>query len=457
MNPLEKLYPISDVFNPLFIYPRDFHLLKNGTAPEHFLFWRPENIGLFMMKRLSGLKDIPFYAQREDDSFTSPFIETQNPAQYADRVIDDEIIKKILFANCGSYSGLKEGVEKKIKDFADTFSLRTFSNDLGREVIIHKPFSPQILFDAMNFVERAMEGQIRRTGEKSFAHILRMVTDAFDFMKLNNDRWNKGQFIAPFAGEVVMLYPLLDIIHDFAEPDHGEVLGTIEKVDDGGKSGIKLQTKSGEPLFIPITQKYRDAFVEKIKALNGLGREAEGQFRRLDYHGMRSLYSIDKDLTTEAAFEWIEKLVKCDDRRDNFRTYPFIARKYARSADIESSRTQEYYLTDPQRIIDKIFETFYYFSGLESYTGWYVGEDLSLYEIHAEVKRLLQLIFSSQRADEFTQPVVSSLLRLIYLDTPAARFLPTRLALEMWLGLGLKEIYGRNDWSRDDAFNPQCV
>ncbi len=286
--------------------------------------------------------------------------------------------EKIMYAGEGNLDGLRQRVYNRIHKLHEHFpeAIRPITDERG----MPRNMNPYNLIKVLDFVEKFMaKADLRRTGEESFAHILRIVDRGIDYIKFLNQISHDGTLSLFFTPEVAEIFLMVLATHDFNEDKfkqksrRGNVFrqGDYEAYLKAGdpNTGIILRIKEYpenqsidsekskvvDSTLIPMDAAYIQYYMDATNALNS-NNFPEGQYIR----GMNKVLSQQADkltlmLQSQRLLHYMPQIAKCLDRDDNMATSTFILKDGI------------YQPRDPDRIYDKAKETLQQFPDAERY------------------------------------------------------------------------------------------
>lgn len=458
--------------------------IPNYSAPDHILnlnSFEKNQIGMnpFNLERyLPGFYDGKYMGDHES---------------YIERLSrpEKDVIRGLLFLNCDSYQEMKDKVYQRIETMGKNFGIRK-AFDFSADFPIEKsPFSTPEILDVLNFVEKTMEGQYRWTREPGFAHILRVVNRALDFISYNTRLYNSGLSFIPFTAETARGLILMSALHDFLEEkqileDGSKVnLGdyfTKEVLTDEGIKDRLIFRRFGMPLNKDKTEfeikeevsfimdcDHRGHFINGLEALRSEGDTEELEFIRLRKYFDKKLKETQLGPYRYLMWLYLPFLVRIFDRRDNLDTY-FTGKNNSSKLNSVMSIAEGTDLFDfhfsPPDVKDLIakakgtLENIRFSEQIlvmllspQNYRKGNLIDFLKLYGgalktgIDARFKKI-DLGFS-----QYYMPVLSG-----YFDENVLKFLPSRIAAFYLFGLTVNDIYKDNPWQvKMGAWTPEPI
>ncbi len=387
---------------------------------------------------------------------TDRYLIRDGPDDYAKRMIPSNAVHKgIIFANCDTYEAMKKGVYEKLSALGTHFGARERYDLDGKYPVEEIGMRTENIFKNLELVEQSMEGIIRRTGERAFAHEIRCLLRGIDFIWENLRAYNGSKQVIPFTPASAELFLMQLIDHDLTEPDSVRPDGTYEGVR--GKVWTRFETGSpqdsgifikghrklgglgatAEELLIHLTgisPLHAVYFRQGLEALNNYGKTPAEQFRQLD--ALLEQFEGDLPLTERARiFAIIPRIAKNIDRLDNLYTYPFrLAEEDYQQLKVHPEEAimsaddsrYSFVATDPRLIQEKALETIQYFFSSEDHLLWMMS--------NLDPKLSLD---AGSWVRTFTKPSLEAIFR-----PEIAKMRPTRIALLMLLGCGPDQLFG---------------
>lgn len=347
-----------------------------------------------------------------------------------------QLREKILYAGEGNLDGLRQRVYKRIHKLHEHFpeAIRPMTDEKG----IPQNMNPHNIIRVLDFVEKFMaKADLRRTGEESFAHILRIVDRGMDYIQFLNGISRDGTLSLFFTPEVAEVFLMVLATHDFNEdkfkqktengnlirqgdyevhwqsgnPNVGILLSIKEYPED--KTIDDVDTKVVDSALIPMDPNYIPYYMDATAALNS-NNFPEGK----NIEGMNSITRKQADKLTlifqsQRLLHYMAQIGKCFDRDDNMATSTFI---------LENGI---YKPRDPDRIYDKAKETLEQFPDAERYL------------IHASTEFFHEsYLFKALGLENFYRHI--ALMRQYKVRS---RFLPTESAKLWLLGVNPNKMY----------------
>ncbi|OGG03323.1 hypothetical protein A2W14_02425 [Candidatus Gottesmanbacteria bacterium RBG_16_37_8] len=414
-----------------------------------------------------------------------------NESEYLDRIsiLDKDVIRGVLFMNCESYQEMKEKVYQRIETMGKYYGIRSKFDIQGKKLVEEIGFSATDIINVLNFVERAMEGQFRRTNEPAFAHILRVVYRAIDFINYDARLYNGGLVVYPFTPETAKSLIIMSALHDFLEADKTLLDGskapygdykTIEVFSDGNikdkiifrRFGDVKNLDNGE---LEIKEKvsfmmdcdHRGHFINGLEALRSEGETEEQEFIRLRrYHDQK----VEETLPYAGRYlmwYYLPFLVRIFDRRDNLDTYLISKRIKDNKEPLlhinADTDLEEFELGPPsfEEIIDKLKGT------LENigYSEQILINILSPQNVNWQnPQQYLQFVLGFIKTaidlkdkNVRNYPLQPKRIKSGLYNPEVLKMLPSRIAAFYLFGLGQNDIYKNNPWNIKGPWFPTPI
>ncbi|OGG16380.1 hypothetical protein A3D78_04925 [Candidatus Gottesmanbacteria bacterium RIFCSPHIGHO2_02_FULL_39_14] len=460
--------------------------IKDYQTPGHILDLNPFKRNQIAMFSDSLEKYLPgFYEGR--------YLGEEQEYLKSISILDKDVIRGLIFLNCESYQEMKEKVYQRIETMGKYYGIRK-SNDLkGVEPVEETGFSTKEIIEVLDFVERAMEGRLRRTNEPAFTHILRVVNRALDFISYDSKLYNSGLTVFPLTPDAAKALILMSALHDFLEP--GRTLSNGMKVPYGdyqtteilidGKIRDKLTFRrfgkvinlekmkfkiKGKVSFI-MDCDHRGHFINGLEALRSEGETEEQEFSRLRrYHDSKVAESIPFSGRYLMWF-YMPFLVRIFDRRDNLDTYLISKRNKVSKNPLmridDLTDLADYELGPPsiREILDKtvgtlknigyaeqIFVNILSHSNIASFNSEQI---LSVaLGIHKSLPNRIREIFGRKISGE---PFITRAVKSGIYNPEVLKMLPSRIAAYYLFGLSMSEIYKNNPFHVKGCWMPEPI
>lgn len=424
------------------------------------------------------------------------YLPTDAFAEFTPANIDRNVFRGLIFFNCESYQEMKDSIYQEIAGLERFFDEKKPVN--FNEFTDDMKFQTHELIPVMNLVEKAMSGKLRRTSEPYFAHTLRVVKRAIDYIKLNVNEQNKKKDLMVINPKTAKALLLMSILHDFHEETYKLDDGQEVSIGDFYFSQMNTENISEVPFIIRrlsadgneeertvLNMSGIDIFplLQGLKTLKYLGDDSQDQFLQIN-EALEWLNYIKTSSGKVAIWAYLPYLVKIFDRRDNLDTFLFNSKNNKISSPVleitdEFNMSQlEFIVPSREEITNKMSETIYNLFSAEARllismdtTLVFIKNFYSLYDalmdgILAESLMMRNKISKGKSKlfeDDFTILAdkyfarKSKRIRANFTNQKILKMLPSRIALLILLGFNPNQIYRENDWSKKGCWVPESI
>src|SRR3989338_935722 len=363
------------------------------------------------------------------------------------RVQSNDYYDALLFANCGSFSEIKRKIYQEI-------DILGFNLDKTGDI-----FRPEVIKNTLDLVENSMEGLLRWSREPIFAHTLRIVKRAVDFLNLNRS-WSKGKKVIAINPEIAEALLLMCALHDFEEEDIkleeggkvkiGKISGETVTTDDTNNAVLKLQNYKDESYSIDMPLDRRDDFIYGVASL----KKADDDTDEIQFGKIKSQHEMLIERATlnpqYALRVMLPYLVKVFDRKDNMDTYLLgnkRGKNYKGPALIEITPDTDlapFQIFPPQghEVIEKCGETLENMIEFETWLLRFLYDyRLSAVEIFNRYVYSVWVLTNSLITKIGLKPLKLFQFPEAVLYSEVVNFMPSAVAINYLLGKGIPETF----------------